>query len=219
MASKRSLHFIRHAESLFNEVFSSEVSKFARLNAAKHLVDAGLSERGKNQAKNARNTIKHLNIDLAITSPYSRTLSTCFLAHGHKDVMITPLCGEKVEFICDYGTPKEQLQQQIPSKLDLSHVRNDIWWFNPSQSADHQAVISECLEMKKLGLSEARIEPEVLLKKRAQQFYEFLLSRPEKNIAVFSHFQFLSKFLHWHFGREELHIGNAEIVSFGLPSK
>jgi broad specificity phosphatase PhoE len=205
---KRSVHFIRHAESVFNEVFHSQ-RRTVELNSAT-LIDATLSEKGIQQAKDAERRIAQLDIDLDITSPYTRTLSTCFLAHGNNNVLVTPLCSERFDSICDIGTPKDQLVQQFPD-WDFSHVQDNVWWYNPNGLQDLESVI------KWFKSSQNTAEPEAVLKNRAEQFYQFLLARPEKNIAVFSHSHFLRKFLHWHFGRGEHYIDNAAVVSFTLP--
>lgn len=209
-SSGRRVHFIRHAQSMFNKAHSAFLHGQGVDIKSTTLIDADLSEKGKQQAIDAKPTFKQLDIDLAITSPYVRAISTCHLAHGDRNLLVTSLCRERFESVCDIGTPKEQLIEQY-SELDFSSIQDNIWWFNPGASQDLESYISWYKS------PQVDIENDTILKSRAKEFYEFLLARPEKNIAVFSHSHFLRKFLHWHFGRENSFIANAEIISFTLP--
>ncbi|XP_031560101.1 uncharacterized protein LOC116296245 [Actinia tenebrosa] len=209
-SNRRQVHFIRHAQSMFNKAHCAYSHGQAVDIKSPTLVDAGLSEEGKQQAINAKTKIKQLDIDLAITSPYARAISTCHLAHGFHNVLVTPLCGERFESVCDIGTPKEKLMKRF-SELDFGSIKDNIWWFNPGRFEDQESVI------KWYRSPQVDVENDTILKIRAKEFYDFLLARTEKNVAVFSHSHFLRKFLHWHFGRENSFIANAEVISFSLP--
>lgn len=216
MASERKVHFVRHAESKFNEIHHRNLDLPAPRELS--LIDAALSDNGKLQAEKAREEISKLNIDLAITSPFQRAIETCVLAHGENNVLVSPLCSERFESVCDIGTTKQELVKMFPT-LDFSEVQSNIWWYVGINGIPDGTITSVEQVISLWQSDQPTTESDNLLKARADQLYKFLLARPEKNIAVFSHSHFLKKFLRWHFGRNSTFIRNAEVVSYTLPAE
>jgi len=219
MASGRKVHFVRHAESVFNEIhdhLNPDLPEPRDLS----LIDAALSANGKLQAERAKDEVSKLHVDIAITSPFQRAIETCLIIHGEKNVLISPLCQERFESVCDIGSTKTELLKKFPT-LDFSELQKDIWWYVGVNGIPAEENISSVDQVVKLWESkENTTETDQLLKARAEKFYQFLIARPEKNILVVSHSHFLKRFLEWHFGRSnnEL-IRNAEVLSYNLPAQ
>ncbi|KXJ17415.1 putative phosphatase SPAC5H10.03 [Exaiptasia diaphana] len=206
----KQIHFVRHAESTFNEIHHRNTAKPAPRDLS--LIDAPLSAKGEQQAKQLKEQISKLNVDLAICSPFQRAMSTCLLAHGSRNVLISPLCSERLESVCDIGTTKDVLVKNYPY-WDFRLVENNVWWYVGQQNiTDQESAI------KWWQSDDYSVESDEVLKDRASRFYHLLLSRPERSIAVFSHSHFLRKFLRWHFGVQNINIQNAEVVSLPLPN-
>lgn len=211
MSLQRTIHFVRHAESTFNEIHHRNLGRPAPTDL--YLIDAPLSAKGEQQAKQVKEELSKLNVDLAICSPFQRAISTCLLAHGSHNVLISPLCRERFESVCDIGTTKDVLVRNYPY-WDFSLVENNVWWY-----VGKQIVTDQESAIKWWQSDDYSVESDEFLKDRASKFYQFLLSRPEKNIVVFSHSHFLRKFLRWHFGIQNINIRNAEVVSLPLPAE
>lgn len=216
MASERKVHFVRHAESMFNEIHHRNLNLPAPRDLS--LIDATLSATGKLQAEKAKDEVAQLHVDIAITSPFQRAIETCLIIHGDENVLVAPLCQERFESVCDIGSTKTQLVKKYPS-LDFSELQNDIWWY-VGVSGSPVKNISTVEQVIKLWQSkEDTTESAEHLKARAEKFYQFLIERPENNILVVSHSHFLKRFLEWQFGCKNDVIRNAEVLSYTLPAK
>lgn len=117
------MFFIRHGESEFNAVFSGT-------GRDPGVVDAGLTERGRAQAKSAAEILKSRNITRIISSPYARALETAAIIGGVlgiKNFGTTPLLGERALYSCDVGTCKADLTKKWTAH-DFSTLEAETWW-------------------------------------------------------------------------------------------
>ena len=207
----KTVYFIRHGQSTFNE--ASHVGKLypnADLRS-KIFVDAALTPTGEQQALEAKAVLHDLNIEVAITSPFQRALQTCQLAHGEENVVVNHLCGERLESACDIGSPPAELKKLFPA-LDFSDIPKT-WWY----TGVHDEKTQEESIKWFWGQPKGVCEPDEHLASRIHRFHQFLSDRSEKKIAVFSHSMFLREFLHACFGRPiDQMIRNCEVISYSL---
>ena len=85
-----------------------------------YIPDATLTDVGKDQCRNLRNTFpSHDSISLVLSSPLRRAIQTTIIAFGptlaRKEVQykVIPLAQEVSDFKCDTGHPKEVLRKSI----------------------------------------------------------------------------------------------------------
>ena len=216
------LHFIRHGQSTYNAAVHERNNQTSANLNSRYFVDAPLSEKGQQQALILKQRLHDLKPEIAITSPYRRTIDTCLASCGNVDLSVTPLCGERLDSICDVGSSPRQLQELYASisndSLDFSAL-GEVWWHkreNFENGSNRDAFIDDFVNTGGERVRESYDE----LYKRAEKFYNYLLTRQEQCIVIFSHHCFLRNFLHWHFGREQgSPIQNCEILSYSLPFK
>lgn len=162
----KSILCIRHGESTFNAAWREAGVDPLHF-------DAPLSEIGLEQVRQARTTLEDFPVELVITSPLTRALQTAtglFAAHPSTPrILVVALPRERVENSCDVGRSPMQLAADFPS-LDLAHL-GEVWWHVD-------------------GVPDVRgicVEPVAVVEARAAEFRSFLLSRPERRIAVVGH--------------------------------
>jgi broad specificity phosphatase PhoE len=166
----RSIICIRHGESTSNAAW--------RVAAVDPLhFDAPLSSAGIEQVRQARRALENLPVELVVTSPLTRALQTTVgLFSGHRRsprILVQALVRERLENTCDVGRPPADLAVEFPA-FDLAHL-DDVWWH-----AD--------------GIPDSRgicIEPVASVAARAREFKSYLLTRPERCIAIVGHGTFL----------------------------
>lgn len=199
---KKKVHFIRHAESICNAL---------RRSLGVHVLpvvipNPGLTYEGIQQGKRLKEYVnKNLKPEIALCSPYTRTLQTCLLSYGSENVIITPLCGECMESCDDIGLPASCLKGLYPM-FDFSAL-DEIWWFTQDGVTSQKEAVSY--------VAEGKLEYESIdfLTQRMEKFYDFLLKRPEKSLAVYAHSEFLCKFLAKYFQCSKSHLENTEVYS------
>ena len=112
------IYFIRHAESKYNTVDSDLKTKFGTNYAkeieyithkfSKDYLDVEITEKGIQQALEAREKMKDIDIDLIIVSPLRRALMTCELIfENHKSnapVIVDPAFREVLSSSNDIGS-------------------------------------------------------------------------------------------------------------------
>ncbi|XP_028395968.1 uncharacterized protein LOC114519971 [Dendronephthya gigantea] len=206
----KTVHFIRHGESTWNvcrrQLKLSELPQQDR----PVLVDAPLSFKGMQQATTLKEKIKNLKPEIAVSSPFTRTLQTCLTSYGSENVIVTALCREFMAATCDnIGLPASCLKVIYPC-FDFSSLEETWWYIQDNIKSQPQAV--NLLTQGKLV-----VEDQDQFAARAKEFYKFLCERPEKSIAVYSHNDFLMFFLSEYFGLTTAHISNGEVYSQEMP--
>ena len=204
---KKSVHFIRHAESVCN-VLRREL-RVHKLPNSPVIPDPGLTYEGMQQTNRLKQYLERtLKPEIAICSPYTRTLHTCLLSYGSNNVVVTPLCGERVSSCDDIGLPASYLKELFPM-LDFSSL-DEIWWYM-QDGIDTQREAVSLIAQGKL-----KFETNEHVAARMEKFYDFLTKRPEKNIVVFAHNDFLHGFLSKYFKFSDSHLDNCEVFSANI---
>ena len=218
-AQHKTVHFVRHCQSTWNEaVYILKLTRLDKELQTEEYVDAPLSAFGEEQASKAKQKIQALNAEVAITSPFTRAIETCIRTYGDQNVVATPLCGEIGESICDIGRMKENLVELYPT-IDFSSVPSDVWWYVDEKLKDQLTDPRKCYEwvLNNGTFYLGETSTDYSFQRRIELFYEFLQSRSESNIVVFSHSAFLRSFLLKHYGRPSSEkVPNGEILTYSL---
>ena len=166
----KSIVCIRHGESTFNAAWTKEA-------VDPLLFDAPLSESGVEQVRLARTTLAGRRFELVITSPLTRALQTTaglFDSHPSRPrVVVSALVRESVENSCDIGRSPSLLAADFPP-LEFAHL-DDPWW-HVDGAPDARGIC---------------VEPVEVIQARVAEFRAYVVSRPEKLIAVVAHGTFL----------------------------
>ncbi len=186
MPSPKSIHLIRHGQSVFNAAFDSQT----RIDPM--IFDAPLSEIGIGQARSLRSEVQALGVELVVTSPLTRAIQTTLHAFGpdHAPIRVESLHCERLEHSGDVGRSPQLLRNDFPY-LAFDHL-DDPWWHFDGR--DPRAIF---------------VEPEETRLGRVQVFRDWLKTRPEKTIAVVGHGTFLNRLTGHHFK-------NCERLTLGL---
>jgi Fructose-2,6-bisphosphatase len=162
MEARNSIYLIRHAQSLYNVVSAkvkSEGLEPFTFKFKEEYIDCGISPDGIEQAKQAGEILKDVNIRLVITSPFRRCLLTThyiFQNHPNKPkVLVWPIVRERIESSCDIPSDIEELKKEFPL-YDFSEVEKykqpNFWLF---ETMTNQTMKSDLLsEMDQLFKTE-----------------------------------------------------------------
>ncbi|KAL3892790.1 MAG: hypothetical protein SGPRY_014783, partial [Prymnesium sp.] len=178
------VHFIRHGEGDHN-VIQREWRASASWDGVSEpytidndpsftYLDPGLTPKGKSQAEALQPRASRLSTELLVTSPMRRAMQTALIAFSSAScspaVIATDLCHEVGgKHTCDKRRAISELRAEFPG-VDYSEIleEEDPLWLD--------------------GLTRESLEN---LSTRAARFAEWLMKRPEKEIAVASHSAFL----------------------------
>lgn len=214
---KKTVHFVRHYQSTWNE--AQHVFKLSREDEemqSEAYLDAPLSAYGEEQATDIKQKILELNAEVAITSPFRRTIETCLRSYGSQNVVVSHWCGERGEHLCDIGNTKDSLQKMYPM-LDFSDLPENVWWYVEERLKDQLTDQRKCYEWIVTNGTFLMGETDEHFQRRIKQFYAFLQSRNETNIVVFSHSTFLRNFLNKYYGRPVMQmLPNGSISTYSL---
>ena len=198
---KKTVHFVRHYQSTWNEaVHIFKLSREDKELQSEAYLDAPLSAYGEEQATSIKQKIQALNAEIAITSPYRRTIETCLRSYGSQNVVVSHWCGERGESLCDIGSTRYSLEKMFPM-LDFSNLPSNVWWYVEESLKDQLTDQRKCYEWILNNGTLLMGETDDHFQQRIERFYAFLQSRNEANIVVFSHSLFLRNFLFKYFGR------------------
>lgn len=143
------------------------------------LFDTRLTPEGQRQALKLSTRISKMKTkpELLVVSPLTRALQTSSLAFDATlDVprVVQPLAAERVWHSSDVGRSPEELSEEFPD-YSFSDLR-PIWWYNAG-SSDPQRIV---------------VEPDESFFGRMDRLRDWLLARPEKHIALVSHWGVLN---------------------------
>ncbi len=162
----KSVFCIRHGESTFNAAYRE--TGIDPLH-----VDAPLTEAGRHQAREARETLRGIPFELVVTSPFTRALqTTAELFEDHPSaprILVEMLHREHGASSCDVGRAPSLLAAEFPA-FGLDHLP-EIWWYAEG-APDRRGVC---------------FEPVEVFQSRVAAFRSWLLERPERWIAVVGH--------------------------------
>jgi len=172
----KTIHLIRHGQSLFNAAFD----QVARTDPM--LFDAPLSPTGREQAAARRAEAHGLGVEIIVTSPLTRAIETALAVFGadHAPIHVEALHCERLEHSCDVGRSPRELAEAFPG-LAFHHL-DDPWWHSDGSHA--RAIV---------------VEPEPILLGRVERFRAWLGARPERIVAVVGHGTFLHRLTGHHF--------------------
>lgn len=172
----RTVHLIRHGQSVFNAAFDA-VTRIDPM-----VFDAPLSPTGREQAAALRAEVHGLGVEIVVTSPLTRAIETTLGAFGpdHAPVRVEPLHRERLEHSGDVGRSPVELARDFPG-LAFDHL-DDPWWH--TDGSHPRAIV---------------IESEPVLLARVEGFRAWLAARPERVIAVVGHGTFLHRLTGHHF--------------------
>ncbi len=122
------IYFIRHGQSEFNVVHQAGKKD-------PMIFDAPLTDRGREQAKNARRKVAELGIRHVITSPLTRAVQTALTIFADTTpIKVSAAHREWLLHSCDVGRPPSELQRDFPD-LSFAHL-DDIWWHQGAANGD-----------------------------------------------------------------------------------
>ncbi|GAQ86475.1 phosphoglycerate mutase [Klebsormidium nitens] len=180
------LHLVRHGVTEMNVFLGSAPQGFTD----PLMYDTRLTPEGREQAKSVNKKVAELGpIDLIVTSPLTRAMDTMQLAFAGVDApkVVCELARERLWMASDIGRHPNDLLLEYPA-LDFSSLA-DIWWHTDGKG-DPLAIFPE--------------SPEIF-RARVAAFKEWLAARPERTIAVVSHWGVLFSLTGKEFENCELH--------------
>ncbi|MGI9379041.1 MAG: histidine phosphatase family protein [Methyloligellaceae bacterium] len=161
------IHFIRHGQSIFNEIFNRD-------GIDPGITDAPLTQIGKQQAQEAKQKLDQIDVEMVITSPLSRAIETTqIIFPEHRLIRIDPRIREVLNHSCDIGRGPEVLRNEFPA-LDFGNL-SKIWWYDGR--IDHRGI---------------PVEPNESLISRAEDFVTEIKILRLKNLAIVSHGNFIN---------------------------
>ena len=150
------VYLIRHAQSEANAALDLDNPTF--------YYDARITSLGKKQALIAQKKLQHINFDLMLCSPLTRTLETFSLRFPKPipNTIILPFVREHLDHSCDVGRQPDILKKEFPH-LNFDEVKN--FWWNNDIPIDEKNINLETLED---------------LDNRILKFKNWISNRPEK---------------------------------------
>ena len=138
---------VRHGQTLFNLHFGA-----SRIDPG--IEDPGLTELGRDQARNAAAALAAHDVRQLVVSPYRRTLETAAIIADVLDlpVRIEPLVRERFGFVCDVGTPRSQLCLAWPQH-SFDHV-DEFWWRHGDEDDEPESRLHARCDRFRLSMAE-----------------------------------------------------------------
>ncbi|KAK3283113.1 hypothetical protein CYMTET_9177 [Cymbomonas tetramitiformis] len=197
------LHFVRHAQGTHN--VSKEYRKPENL-------DARLTSLGEAQCEQLAVKAQYMNdIELVVSSPLTRTLQTATLSFGSQMNAGVPFLAEEsiretVNYLCDCRRAIEDIIPEFPG-VEFSRIvhNEDELWNRYARKYGCQ----ESYTKRRESADEAAIA------QRARMFFQWIKTRPEKEIAVVSH----QAFLHHAFSHDQPSGANRVIEYLGQEDR
>jgi len=157
-----SIYLIRHGQSEFNAAHGPGKPDSM-------IFDAPLTEKGRQQAQQARAGVADLGILRVVASPLTRAIQTAQIIFGNT-VPIQVASGHHEQLIhsCDVGRTPDELQQDFPD-LAFDHLQ-ELWW--------HQGPLNE---------NGIPVEPVSVFQQRAKDFIKHLSQLSDEPVAFVGH--------------------------------
>lgn len=199
-SNQKTIHFVRHAEGFHNVAGRNDPSAYL----LEEFLDAKITPKGEEQCRNLHLHSKERlkNVDMVVVSPMNRTIQTGM--HSFPQLM------DKVPWValeyvreriglhqCDRRHPISVHRENYPF-VDFSAVESD------EDQLHHKY---DCRE------------PTADMVKRGEEFLQWLVSRPEKDIVVITHSVFLTNLFSFVLPvemNESRYFDNCEIRTFYL---
>lgn len=171
----KNIYFIRHGEATHNVDFKLRGDK--AYFDEKH-IDSILTDKGINDAIYFKNNFININeIDLVLVSPLTRTIMTALNIFDNKKIICIEDLREYPMGIHPVNKRKKKSKlKSIYKNINFSEINEDDIYFN---DGNKESINN--------------------LKKRINNFKDYIKNRDEKNIAVVSHCSFISYFLYSNF--------------------
>jgi broad specificity phosphatase PhoE len=129
------IYLIRHGQSEFNAVHNDGDDDPL-------IFDAPLTDKGRQQAAEARSLAADLGIIQVITSPLTRAIQTALsIFDGVAPISVRQSVREQLLNSCDVGRSPEALQRDFPG-LSFAHLQ-EIWWHRGPENENGVAVEPE----------------------------------------------------------------------------
>jgi len=186
------ISFIRHGESEANYAADTK-------GTAKGIFNPGLTEKGKAQAESRRAKLaqEQYNFELIVVSPMKRTLATLAIAladHLEKGIPVIghPIVREQFSESDDVGDLPATIKAEWPNyDWSLFPDTPAVWWY-PGDNVTPEVLATLTVEsQREKNLAEDWEEPWAEVMKRAEEFEDWLIARPENHICVVSHGGFI----------------------------
>lgn len=178
-STKKTVHFIRHAEGLHN--VAGEKNYFAY--QSQEFYDCALSAHGEQQCAAQRERFQRLlrTAQLVVISPLQRTLQTACLALPFLEGVVPWVAIESIRETtglhpCDKRRSRSEKMTQPEFKhIDFSFIESDF------------DALYDLYSIR---------EPEAHVARRAQNFFDWLETRKESEVVVVTHSAFLRTLFH-----------------------
>ncbi|PRP84654.1 hypothetical protein PROFUN_07904 [Planoprotostelium fungivorum] len=194
----RVVYFVRHGESFYNAAVSSGAPD-------PMIPDAGLTERGVQQATLLSSIVSHLpELDLIVTSPLSRALMTTCIGFAERlsttATKILPDFRERLSGCDDIGSPPDVLSKRF-KQFDFTELPT-VWWYTGPGAPDRGEIFPppslmapDPFESIKRYKKKPFLEPEDKFQARVEMFKDWLETRPEAKIAAVGHRAFIKQMI------------------------
>ncbi|ETV87010.1 hypothetical protein, variant [Aphanomyces astaci] len=192
-STDKTIHFIRHGESTFNQWRLRSILTFSWIFVKDPMIiDARLSAQGKLQVAALKKVIQerklHEIVDVIITSPLTRAIETTLGGFDgcHIPIQVSPLCREMLDTACDIGRQPQELAHEFGSAgIDTTSLA-DYWWLSHPTAAT-MTIPQSAEEVAPLRESVADLDARILA------FLHLLRDLPQTNIAVVGHSSFIKR--------------------------
>ncbi|CAK4086551.1 unnamed protein product [Aphanomyces euteiches] len=211
MAQDKTIFLIRHGESTYNEwVFQSYRQQTWEGYRDPMLIDARLSQRGRQQVQALNQNVLHHrvheSIQVVITSPLARAIETAlggFEGTGIP-IQVNSLCREMLDASCDVGRQPAELAREFSHRgIDVSKL-SEYWWLN------HPVSLTTIIPQSQEQLATLK-ETMPEFHDRVRRFLEHVASMRETSIAVVCHGNFIS-----YLTQSQHHPANCEVRQMSL---
>ncbi|KAF0718533.1 Aste57867_1635 [Aphanomyces stellatus] len=193
MEDDKTIYFIRHGESTYNEWRLRSILNFSWIFVKDPMiVDAPLSTKGKLQVVALKRMVQEQKladtVEVIITSPLTRAIETTL---GGFDgcaipIQVNRLCREMLDTACDVGRQPDELARAFGSKgIDTSDLSTYWWLRHPTEATK---IIPETAEQV-APLRETNADVDA----RVTAFLAELQAMPQKTIAVVCHSNFIKR--------------------------